>query len=193
MGKKRSLSHLWSNIFMIVIVVIEILLADDVSYAATPTDLSIKLMACPSSPVPEGARVMLTAKVTSAAATGQMQFTDTLIETTDGSKPTSTDLGTVSLPPNGTASLPTEPLQKGTHTLTATFTPTDTTSFKTPTPATIQLVVTDGNGPAQTAVSQKQSSEQSPDPRTLLQVQLSGADGGPVISVRLDGLLHALL
>jgi hypothetical protein len=132
----------------------------------------------------------LTAKVTPATATGTVKFTDG----------TTAELGTVPVSSNGTASVSTEALTIGTHSLTAVFTP-NTTSFAGSF-STVSLTVTDtgGSRSLQMVGPQAQLSGQSLDGQHLLGVRVTAVDGRPLIDVeerpvrdRPQGLVGALL
>jgi hypothetical protein len=207
----RLLPRLWPAALAVVIAAGGVLLTDGVSNATTPTvnaqqamatDTSIELTTCPGSPVPYGTPVILTAKVTPATATGTVQFTDMTASGTSAG--TSADLATVRISGDGTAAVFTETLKAGSHTLTAAFTPDDTTSFSKPTPAAVQLTVTgmEGSRSLQMVVPQQQLSRQSLDGQPFVEARVPAPDGRPLFdteewSVRdrpglLGTLLHAL-
>jgi hypothetical protein len=131
--------------------------------------------------------VTLTAKVTPATATGTVatgtvNFAD---RTPEG---TTADLGTVPVSSNGTASVSTEALKTGTHSLTAVFTPNMTSftgSFST---VSLSVTGTEGSRSMQTVVPQEQLSGQSVDEQPVLNVNVQERS----IPYR-DGLLGALI
>ncbi len=183
--KNRFLSRLWSRALVVIIAAGGALLTEGVSADATPsvsapqamaTGTSTELTTCPDSPVPYGTRVTLTAKVTPATATGTVKFTDGI----------TTDLGTVPISGNGTASVSTEVLTIGTHSLTAMFTP-NTTSFTGPS-STVSLTVTgiEGSRSLQMAVPQAQPSGQSLDGQRLPEIRVPAVDRRPLLDVE-DG------
>jgi hypothetical protein len=197
--KNGFLSWLWSRALVVVVAAGVVLLTEGVSADARPsvsapqvmaTGTSTGLTTCPDSPVPYGTRVTLTAKVTPATATGTVKFTDG----------TTAELGTVPVSSNGTASVSTEALTIGTHSLTAVFTP-NTTSFAGSF-STVSLTVTDtgGSRSLQMVGPQAQLSGQSLDGQHLLGVRVTAVDGRPLIDVeerpvrdRPQGLVGALL
>ncbi|MGH7867697.1 MAG: Ig-like domain-containing protein, partial [Candidatus Dormibacteraceae bacterium] len=161
-------------------------------------DTSTALTTCPTSPVPYGTRVRLTAKVTAATATdtptGTVTFTD---QTTD------LPLDTALVGSNGTASVSTEALKAGTHTLTAEFAPADEKFSSSKSPAvTLTVTNTEGSGSPQIVVPQAQPSGQSLDAQPLLEVRTRAVDGRPLINVEewpvrdrqgwVDALVHVL-
>ncbi|MGW7523306.1 Ig-like domain repeat protein [Streptomyces sp. NPDC054783] len=83
--------------------------------AKTPTTTSVAVS--PASPATAGTNVTLTATVAPASAAGTVQFRDN-----------GTALGAPATVTGGTATFSTTALAVGTHSLTADFTPTDTTS-----------------------------------------------------------------
>jgi hypothetical protein len=108
-----------------------VLLSDGVSEAAppavsppavAPSTTTTTLSTSPQGSVTYGTRVTLTARVTPATVVGNVRFTD---KTTDG---VTTELGTVAVS-NGAASLPTETLNTGAHSLTAEFTPSNMVTY----------------------------------------------------------------
>ncbi len=206
MYKNKFLSRLLSAAFVSTVTAGAALLTDGVSDAATPsvsvrqamaTSTSTELTTCPTSPITQGNSVTLTARVTPATATGTVKFTD---ETTDGTA----DLGTVPVSRNGTTSVSTKALTTGTHSLTAAFTPANTTLF-TGSFSTVSLTVTatEGSGSPQMVVPQAQSSGQSLDGQPLLEVRVPAVDRRPLLNFQewpvhdheglVDALLHALL
>jgi Bacterial Ig-like domain (group 3) len=131
MRKNRLLARLSSGAFVVAVAAGAVLLTNGVSDAAPPavsppvmaaTMTTTTLSTSPTSTATYGTRVTLTAQVTPATVAGNVRFMD---KTTDG---TTADLGTVVVS-NGSASLPTETLKTGAHSLTAVFTPSDTVTY----------------------------------------------------------------
>jgi len=150
MHKNKLLAQLSSVAFVVAVTAGAVLLTDGVSNAAPPagspritaaTTTTTSLSTSPTSPVTYGTRVTLTAKITPATATGTVKFMD---KTTEG---TTVDLGTVPVS-SSTASLSTEALTTGAHSLTAVFTPSDQTIYTVSPPSEpVTFVVNASNGP----------------------------------------------
>ena len=94
-----------------------------------PTATSTTVTANPASPSTAGTAVTFTATVSPAAA-GTVQFKDG-----------SDNLGTAQTVNNGSASVTTSSLTAGTHSITAVFTPADTTAFSGSTSSATSYVV----------------------------------------------------
>jgi hypothetical protein len=132
MRKNRLLTRLSSGAFVVAVAAGAVLLTDGVSDAAPPagsprvmaaTTTTTTLSTAPTSPVNYGTRVTLTAKVTPATATGTVTGTVKFMDkTTDG---TTADLGASPVSSDSTASLSSDTLKTGAHSLTAVFTPSD--------------------------------------------------------------------
>jgi Bacterial Ig-like domain (group 3) len=95
---------------------------------ATPTSTSLGVT--PASPIVAGTASTLTATVTPSGAVGSVQFLDG-----------TTSLGSVAVSA-GTAALPATTLGMGSHSLTAKFTPTDSTAFSASTSSAVVYAVT---------------------------------------------------
>jgi Bacterial Ig-like domain (group 3) len=131
MHKNRLLIRLSSGAFVVAVAAGAVLLTNGVSEAAppvvsppavAPSTTTTMLSTSPQGSVTYGTRVTLTARVTPATVAGNVKFMD---KTTDGA---TTELGTVAVN-NGTASLPTETLKTGAHSLTAEFAPSNMVTY----------------------------------------------------------------
>ena len=98
--------------------------------AASPTSTTTTLAATPASPRAAGTSVTLTATVSPTAA-GTVQFLDG-----------STDIGSPVTVSGGTASTSTTTLTPGTHSLSAAFTPADSSAFGASTSTAVSYVIT---------------------------------------------------
>ena len=98
---------------------------------AVAQSTSTTLTAAPPSPQTAGTSVTLTANVTPTAAVGSVQFQDN-----------GANLGPAVSVTAGTATMSTNSLTVGTHSLTAVFTPTDPTAFQGSTSPPVSYVIT---------------------------------------------------
>lgn len=99
----------------------------------SPDALSMTLSAFPFGSASSGTTVTFTAKLSDIAATGTVLFKDG--NQTIGTSPVTA----------GTASMSTSTLSNGTHTITATFTPSDSDEYDS-VDATLKYQITGGNG-----------------------------------------------
>ncbi len=97
--------------------------------AAPPTSTT-SLVVSPASPVDQGSPVTLTATITPSVAAGTVQFKDGV-----------TNLGNPVIVSNGTVSATTSRLSRGSHRLTAVFSPSDPSAFSQSTSPPVNLTV----------------------------------------------------
>ena len=109
---------------------------------ATPTSTSTALSVTPTSPAPNGSTETLKATVSPTGAAGTVQFFD-------GATAINSTPATVT---NGVATA-TATLAQGSHSLTATFTPTDSTAYGSSTSPTVTYVVSAPAGPTTTTTA----------------------------------------
>jgi Bacterial Ig-like domain (group 3) len=100
-------------------------------YPAVAQSTTTALVVTPASPKPVGTAVTLTATITPSGAAGSVQFKDG-----------ATNVGAAVAVSGGTAHTTTSSLTAGTHSLTAVFTPTDSSAFSGSTSSAVSYTIT---------------------------------------------------
>jgi hypothetical protein len=140
-----------------------------------PTATTTALAASPASPQNAGTDVTLTATVAPGTAAGSVQFKDG-----------STNLGSAVAVSSGTASMHTTTLSVGTHSLTAVFTPTDSTAFSASTSTAVSYVIQSSAVSTSTTLTPTPASPITVGTQTSLDASVTPATAGGAVQFK-DG------